>query len=61
LVYFLAHFKNNLALIEGLSYREETGKLPYPKNLNFITERESEVFVGDVKDDLEFSCSNALL
>jgi len=39
-------------LIEDLSYREETGKMPYPKNLDPLTERESEVLLG-VKDGLK--------
>ena len=39
-------------LIEDLSYREETGKLPYPKNLDRLTERETEVLIG-VKDGLK--------
>jgi len=39
-------------LIEGLSYREETGRLPYPKNLEPLTDREAEVLVG-VKDGLK--------
>lgn len=39
-------------LIEDLSYREEKGKLPYPKNLSPLTERESEVLIG-VKDGLK--------
>jgi ATP/maltotriose-dependent transcriptional regulator MalT len=39
-------------LIEDLSYREETGKLPYPKNLEPLTERETEVLIG-VKDGLK--------
>jgi len=39
-------------LIEDFSYREKKGKLPFPKNLTPLTERESEVLLG-VKDGLK--------